>query len=59
MKRMILQLFVNKSLVAKEIEKLQKGPHTGWNEELINAKHEELDRINHMVDLFFDHIGMK
>lgn len=58
MKRLILQLFLNKHNVAKELQELQSKNHKDWNTELIDAKHAELDKYNHMIDLFFESINL-
>lgn len=61
MKNVILQLFLDKYKVRNEIEELQNSPiapNEVKNNELIEAKHKEWDRIEHLIDLFFKGIGM-
>lgn len=47
---------LNERHVIQEIEKLQS--QTEVNRELLDAKHLEWDRYKHMIDLFFEAIGM-
>lgn len=58
MRKLVLQLFLNKQKVVKEIEELQSQPQSEWNEPLIKSKHEEWDKYEHMIDLFFIAINM-
>lgn len=58
MRNLILQLFLNKQKVVDEIAVLQAQPHEEWNSELIDAKHEEMDRYEHMIDLFFVSVNL-
>lgn len=61
MRNVILQLFLDKYKVRNEIEELQSQPlQVGEerNHKLIEAKHKEWDRIEHLIDLFFQGIGM-
>ena len=58
MRNLILQLFLNKQHVVKEIEELQSKPHSEWNYSLIDAKHKEWDRYEHMIDLFFQSVNL-
>ena len=53
MRNLILQLFLNKQQVVKEIEELQSQPQSEYNDMLIKAKHTEWDKYEHMIDLFF------
>lgn len=58
MRNLILQLFLNKQQVVKEIEELQSKPQAEWNHSLIDAKHKEWDRYEHMIDLFFQSVNL-
>lgn len=58
MRNLILQLFLNKQHVVKEIEELQSKPATEWNHSLIESKHKEWDRYEHMIDLFFQSVNL-
>ena len=58
MRNLILQLFLNKYQVVNEIGELQSKPHGEWNISLIEAKHKEWDKYEHMIDLFFKSINM-
>lgn len=58
MRTVIEQLFLNKAKLKKEIEQLQSQPRDKWNEELINAKHQDWDRIEYLIDLFFKSVGI-
>lgn len=64
MKKVILQLFLNKHKIVAEIEKLQSVKDFPSREEesrhraIIDAKHKEWDKYEHMIDLFFEGIGM-
>lgn len=58
MRDLILQLFLNKQHVVKEIEELQSKPQSEWNNSLIEAKHKEWDRYEHMIDLFFQSVNL-
>lgn len=58
MRNVILQLFLDKYKVRNEIEELQNSPNPVKNYELIEAKHKEWDRIEHLIDLFFKGISM-
>ena len=58
MRNLILQLFLNKQHVVKEIEELQSKPQSEWNHSLIDSKHKEWDRYEHMIDLFFQSVNL-
>jgi hypothetical protein len=58
MKNLILQIFLNKYKIIQEIDELQSKTHAEWNEPLIDAKHKEWDRYEHMIDLFFQSINL-
>lgn len=58
MRNLILQLFLNKQHVVKEIEELQSKPQNEWNHSLIDSKHKEWDRYEHMIDLFFQSVNL-
>ena len=58
MRDVILQLFLNKQQVVSEISTLQTKPTAEWDEKLIKAKHEEWDRYEHLIDLFFKSVGI-
>lgn len=58
MKKIALQLFLNKFKVRQEIEELQSKPSEQWNRELIDAKHAEWDRIEKLIELFFEGVGL-
>lgn len=67
MRKIIEQLYVNKFLVRAEIEKLQNlysvtlekhFPDDDF-EKLKSAKYDEFDRINHLIDLFFEGSAIK
>lgn len=58
MRNLILQLFLNKQHVVKEIEELQSKPYSERNPSLIQSKHEEWDRYEHMIDLFFQSVNL-
>jgi len=58
MRNLILQLFLNKQQVVKEIEQLQSEPQSEWNDSMIKAKHAEWDKYEHMIDLFFLSINL-
>ena len=58
MRNLILQLFLNKQQAVNEIEQLQSLPQSDWNYPLIETKHKEWDRYEHMIDLFFKSINL-
>jgi len=58
MRNLILQLFLNKHQLIKEIGVLQSMPSEKWDHALIKAKHEEWDKYEHMIDIFFLSIGL-
>ena len=59
MREVILQLFLNKQQIVKEITELQSfEKRTEQIEVLIKSKHDELDKYEHLIDLFFKSVGM-
>ena len=58
MRRVILQLFLNKQHVLREIEEIQSKQDSEWDNILLKSKHEEWDRYEHLIDLFFNSIGL-
>lgn len=56
MRELISQLFVDKAKIIREIEQLQKQPLE--NKEILDFKHNEWNRIEHLIDLFFLSINM-
>lgn len=61
MRKVVLQLFLNKHKIVKEIEELQSvdsDKSERGHRALIDAKHEEWDRTEHLIDLFFESINM-
>lgn len=58
MRNLILQLFLCKQHVVKEIEELQSKPQSEWNQSLIDSKHKEWDRYEAMINLFFESINL-
>lgn len=59
MRNIILQLFLDRYKVRTEIEQLQLKSKEDWNKELVDAKHAEWDRIEHLIDIFFKSVGMQ
>lgn len=65
MRNVIDQLYINKFKVRREIEGLQSikdfdSPQSERvHRAVIDAKHEEWDRIEHMINLFFNSLGVK
>lgn len=51
MRELISQLFVDKAKIIREIEQLQK--QSLENKEILDFKHNEWNRIEHLIDLFF------
>jgi len=59
MREVILQLFLNKQQIVKEITELQSfEKRTEQIEVLIKSKHDEWDKYEHLIDLFFKSVGM-
>ncbi len=58
MRKVILQLFLRKSQVVREISIMQDKPRKEWNEEELDAKHREWDNCEKMIALFFEAVGM-
>jgi hypothetical protein len=59
MREIILQLFLNKQKIVQELTELQSfEKRTEQIEALIQSKHDELDKYEHLIDLFFKSVGL-
>lgn len=59
MRDVILQLFLNKQQIVKELTDLQSFEKRSEEiEALIKSKHDEWDKYEHLIDLFFKSVGM-
>jgi hypothetical protein len=53
-----MQIFLYERQSIEEISKLQSLPDKDWDNKLIDEKHKEHDKYTHMINLFFESIGM-
>ena len=58
MKKIALQLFLNKFTVRQQIEEIQSKPDTEWDKTKLDALHAEWDRTEHLIELFFESVGL-
>lgn len=58
MRKIALQLFLNKFIVRQQIEDIQSTPKSEWNTAELDALHAEWDRIEHLIELFFESVNL-
>ena len=58
MRKVLIQLFEYKYTIRTQIEEIQKQESVNINRQQLEELHKEWDRLEHLIDLFLEGVGV-